>query len=136
MKLSFRQSFQLLKRYLKPEWLRVALLFLLLVSGIGLQLLQPQILRDFIDLATGSISQTAVFNLQSLSGTAVLFMLVALFNQLLTGAATYVTQDVRWRVTNELRADLAQHCLSLDMSFHNARTAGEMISRVDEDIKA
>ncbi len=134
MKLSFRQSFQLLTRYLKPEWLRVALLFLLLFGGIGLQLLQPQILRDFIDLATGSIRQTAVFNLQSLSGTAVLFMLVALGNQLLTGAATYVTQDVRWRVTNELRADLAQHCLSLDMSFHNARTAGEMISRVDEDI--
>ena len=134
MKLSFRHSFQLLKRYLKPEWLRVLLLFLLLLGGIGLQLLQPQILRDFIDLATGAISQTAVFNLQSLSSTAVLFMLVALGNQLLTGAATYVTQDVRWRVTNELRADLAQHCLSLDMSFHNARTAGEMISRVDEDI--
>lgn len=131
---SFRQSYQLLRRYLAPEWPRALLLLLLLFVSIGLHLLQPQILRDFIDLATGTISQTAVGNLQTLPGTAILFILVALTNQLLTAAATYVTQDVRWRTTNELRADLALHCLSLDMSFHNARTAGEMISRVDEDI--
>jgi ATP-binding cassette, subfamily B, bacterial len=134
MKTSFRQSFQLLRRYLVPEWSRVLLLLLLLGLGIGLQLLQPQILRDFIDLATGAIPATAVGNLETLAATAVLFMVVALFNQLLTAVATYVTQDVRWRTTNELRSDLAQHCLSLDMSFHNTRTAGEMISRVDEDI--
>ena len=29
-----------------------------------------------------------------------------------------------------LRADLAEHCLRLDMSFHNAHTPGEMIERV------
>lgn len=136
MKASFRQSFQLLRRYLAPEGKRLLLLTLLLVTGIGLQLLQPQILRDFIDMATGAIGQTAVGGVQTLAGTAVFFIVVALSNQLLTAAATYVTQDVRWRTTNELRGDLAQHALSLDMGFHNARTAGEMISRVDEDINA
>jgi ATP-binding cassette, subfamily B, bacterial len=136
MKVSFRKSFQLLGRYLKPEWLRVLVLLLLLGLGIGLQLLQPQILRDFLDLATGAIQATGIGGLQTLPATAVFFVVVALLHQLLTGAAAYITQDVRWRVTNELRGDLAQHALSLDMGFHNARTAGEMISRVDEDINA
>lgn len=132
--ISFRYSFTLLKRYLWPEWPRVLLLTLLLFTGIGLQLLAPQFLRDFLDLATGEIDQTRLGGFTSLTRTAVYFMVVALSNQLFTAGAAYVTQDVRWRTTNELRSDLAQHTLNLDMGFHNARTAGEMISRVDEDV--
>ena len=30
----------------------------------------------------------------------------------------------------------ADHCLRLDMSFHNAHTPGEMIERVDGDVTA
>lgn len=131
---NLRQSFHLLSRYLRPQWPRLVLMLLLLLGGVGLQLLQPQIVRDFIDLATGSVTATNILGLTSLSLIAVLFIGVAITNQLLTAAAVYVTQDVRWRTTNELRADLAQHCLHLDMAFHNERTAGEMISRVDEDI--
>ena len=132
--ISFRDTFSLLRRYLLPEWPRVLLLMGLLLVGIGLQLLAPQILRDFLDLATGAIEQTRIGRLSGLSQTAVFFMIVALTNQLFTAAAAYVTQDVRWRTTNQLRGDMAQHTLDLDMSFHNARTAGEMISRVDEDV--
>lgn len=131
---SFKRSFRLLATYLKPEWKRVLLLFVLLFTGIGLQLMQPQLLRGFLDLATDEINQTVLFGLTTLMGTAFAYLFVALFNQIMRAWATYVTQDVRWRTTNELRADLAQHCMGLDMAFHNARTAGEMISRVDEDI--
>lgn len=131
---SLQQSFLLLRLYLRPEWPLMLLMLLLLLGGIGLQMLQPQILRDFIDLATGGISRTSLGGLNSLLAVAVLFMGVAVLNQVFNAAATYVTQVVRWRTTNELRADLARHCLGLDMGFHNARTAGEMISRVDEDI--
>lgn len=132
--ISFKDSFILLGHYMKPEWPRVLLLGIFLFLGIGLQLLAPQFLRDFLDLATGEIDQTRLGGFDSLRRTAVLFMIVAVSNQIFTAAAAYVTQDVRWRTTNELRADLAQHTLSLDMGFHNSRTAGEMISRVDEDV--
>ncbi|MEM7333052.1 MAG: ABC transporter ATP-binding protein [Chloroflexota bacterium] len=132
--ISFRDTFLLLGRYLRPEWPRVILLTILLFTGIGLQLLAPQFLRDFLDLATGEIEQTRLGGFTSLTRTALFFMIVAISNQLFTAAAAYITQDVRWRTTNELRADLAQHTMSLDMGFHNARTAGEMISRVDEDV--
>jgi ABC-type multidrug transport system fused ATPase/permease subunit len=43
---------------------------------------------------------------------------------------------VGWTATNALRADLAEHCLYLDMSFHNARTPGEMIERIDGDMNS
>ena len=49
-------------------------------------------------------------------------------------AATYVGEDVGWQSTNQLRADLARHCLHLDMSFHNEHTPGEMIERIDGDV--
>ena len=64
-KISFRQSFTLLNAYLRPEKGRVLLLTLLLFIGIGLQLLSPQILRDFIDLATGEIDETNMGGLSS-----------------------------------------------------------------------
>ncbi len=131
---SFKQSFAVLRWYVKPEWKRVLLLLLLLFTAIGLQLLQPRILADFIDLATGEIETTAIGGLTSLTGTAVLFIVIAVVYQLFAAAAAYITQDVRWRTTNELRSDLAWHVMNLDMGFHNARTAGEIISRVDEDV--
>jgi ABC-type multidrug transport system fused ATPase/permease subunit len=131
---SFKQSFAVLRWYVRPQWKRVLLLFVLLFLAIGLQLLQPRLLADFIDLATGEVTETTLGGLSSLTAVALLFILVALTYQLFAAAAAYVTQDVRWRTTNELRADLARHVLNLDMEFHNAHTAGEMISRVDEDV--
>jgi ATP-binding cassette, subfamily B, bacterial len=131
---SIRHSLTLLRRYLAPEWKRATLLLIVLFTAIGLQLLQPQVLRDFLDLAMGERQATVMGGLTSLTATAVLFITIALSRQLFTAAATYVTQDVRWRTTNELRADLAQHALRLDMGYHNSHTAGEMIARVDEDV--
>ncbi|MCP4357744.1 MAG: ABC transporter ATP-binding protein [Chloroflexi bacterium] len=131
---SFKQSFTVLRWYVQPEWKRVLALFLLLFVAIGLQLLQPRILADFIDLATGEVSVTTMGGLSSLTAVALLFIFIAFIYQLFAAVAAYVTQDVRWRTTNELRADLAWHVLNLDMAFHNGRTAGEMISRVDEDV--
>ncbi|RLT34333.1 MAG: ABC transporter ATP-binding protein [Chloroflexi bacterium] len=39
-----------------------------------------------------------------------------------------------WSATNALRADLALHCLRLDMAFYNSHTPGELIERVDGDM--
>ncbi len=61
---------------------------------------------------------------------------MGLANQLLSALATYVSNDVGWAATNRLRAELARHCLDLDMTFHNARTPGELIERIDGDVSA
>ncbi len=51
MKVPLRQYGQILGVYLKPQRGKVCMLAVLVLSGIGLQLLNPQIVRYFIDTA-------------------------------------------------------------------------------------
>lgn len=130
MKIPLKQYWDLLVGYLRPQWRMAALLAVLLFSGIGLQLINPQIMRSFIDAAkTGT-------GMDTLWRSALLFVGIALAQQVMSVVATYVGENVGWTATNALRADVAEHCLYLDMSFHNARTPGEMIERIDGDITA
>jgi ATP-binding cassette, subfamily B, bacterial len=108
----------------------VAVLGVLLFASIGLQLVNPQILRIFID-AIASRNASA-----PLAGMAGLFLGLALLQQVLSVTATYVGERVGWTATNALRTDLTLHCLRLDLSFHKARTPGELIERIDGDITA
>jgi ATP-binding cassette subfamily B protein len=128
MKIPLRQYWDLLVNYLKPQWAMSLLLAVLLFSTIGLQLINPQIMRQFIDTAKGSQPIDTLWRL------ALLFMGIALAQQIISVSATYISENVGWTATNALRADVAEHCIYLDMSFHNARTPGEMIERIDGDI--
>ena len=128
MGLRLRHYLDLLTSYLRPQRLRVFLLALVLCGDIGLQLVNPQILRDFIDIAT----QKGAF--ADLTRLALLFTAVALLGQVLAVALTYLSENIGWTATNALRADLAAHCLRLDLAFHKARTPGELIERVDGDV--
>lgn len=128
MKVSLNQYGRLLSTYLKPQWRRAVLLGGLLLVGIGLELLNPQILGRFID---GAVAASPVRDLVVL---AVLFLGLALVTQLISVAQTYVAADVGLTATNQLRADLTLHCLHLDRSFHNSHTPGELIERVDGDV--
>ncbi len=130
MTITFKQYGDLLARYLKPQWVRVSLLAVVLLSSIGLQLINPQIVRYFIDTATGGGALGALVN------AALLFLGIALFTQILSVIATYVGENVGWLATNMLRVDLALHCLRLDMPFHKTHTPGEMIERIDGDVTA
>ena len=125
-----RRYSALLLRYLAPQWQKAALMTVLILGSIGLQLLVPQILRFFIDTAVANGALEVLFR------AALLFLGVALANQLLMAAATYTGADVGWTATNAMRRDLALHCLKLDMSFHTARTPGELIERIDGDVTA
>jgi len=126
--LSFKRYWRLLVDYLKPQKGPVILLVALLSGSIGLQLANPQIVRYFLDTAeTGR-------ELNKLFGAAALFMGIALVRQVMQMGVTYVGQNVAWTATNWLRADLALHCLKLDMSFHKKYKPGELIERVDGDV--
>jgi ABC-type multidrug transport system fused ATPase/permease subunit len=118
----------MLRAYLLPRWRWVGLLALLLGAGIGAQLANPQILRAFVDSATGGEP------LEQLVRLAVIFLAVAVVGQLIGVAETYVAENLGQAATNELRADLTRHCLELDLGFHNSHTPGELIERVDGDV--
>ena len=114
--------------YLKPVRGKLALLIVMLLASTALQLINPQIVARFIDTAA---ADGLVSSLLVLAGA---FLVVAVSNQLITVAVSYIGNDVAWRSTNKLRGDLLRHCLKLDMRFHNVKTPGEMIERVDGDV--
>ncbi len=117
----------LLRRYLGPQLPFVLTLGVLLFLSLGLQLTLPQIVRYFIDEAQKGAAVGA------LAATAGSFIAIAVIQQLVQVFATYFSERVGWTATNNIREDLAAHALSLDMSYHNDRTPGEMIERVDGD---
>ncbi|MBD2865661.1 ABC transporter ATP-binding protein [Paenibacillus oceani] len=121
-------SISWLLRYLLPVKGRMLVLLLLLLTSTGVQLLNPQIIQRFIDTAS---SQGPLDSLLTLAG---IFLVLAVCSQLLTVLLSYLGNDVAWRATNRLRADLLNHCLRLDMRFHNLKTPGEMIERIDGDV--
>lgn len=130
MNISLRQYLALLTSYLKPQRIRVVLLAVLLLSSIGLQLLDPQILRYFIDTAIAGGS------LNTLATAALIFLGIALAQQLGAVLAAYISENIGWTATNALRVDLVAHCLRLDLSFHKTRQPGELIERIDGDVMA
>ena len=130
MKQSLRRYWSLLYKYLRPQRKRVALLALLLLSSILLRVINPQIIGWFINTATSGGQNAG----SALIGGAAVFLIFALVTQVLSVGATYVGENVGWYATNSLRADLMLYALKLDMSFHNKRTPGEMIERIDGDV--
>ncbi len=119
-----------LSTYLRPHRGRVVVLMLLLLGSIGLQLVIPLILRDFIDSA---MAGSAV---ASLTTAGIAYLIAGILNQLLDAGASYLGTDIGWSATNRLREELTSHLFSLDMGFHNDTTPGEMIERVDGDVTA
>lgn len=130
MKVPVKKYISMFSKYLKPQLPQIALLALLLGLSVGINLLNPQILRRFIDMAKAGDSS------RSLTIAALIFIGAALVQQLLVIVTTYVSQNVGWAATNSLRADLVRHCLHLDMSFHKSRQPGELIERLDGDVTA
>lgn len=128
--LPLRQYWSLLAKYLQSQRGRVAWLACTLLGSIALQLLNPQVLRYFIDTAVAGGSASVLLT------SALVFIGATLATQVLTVAATYFGETVAWTATNALRIELANHCLNLDLSFHKTYTPGELLERIDGDANA
>ena len=122
------QYVQVLSRYLRGHITAMVLLGFLMFSTVAVQLVNPQIVRGFIDAARGGEENALLLK------RAALFFALALLVQLLRIGTNYLGQVIGWTSTNDLRADVAEHCLRLDMSFHNKHASGELIQRIDGNI--
>jgi ATP-binding cassette, subfamily B, bacterial len=129
-KIPFKDYARFLWKYLRRQQGRTLFLSLLIFSGILLKLANPQIMRAFIDSVQAGGEMPALIRL------ALFFLAIAFVDQLTGVLATYTSENVGWTATNQLRSELASHCLNLDLSFHNVRTPGEMIERIDGDVTA
>ncbi len=125
---SLLQYRDLLSRYLKPQIGWVILMSAVLLAGITIKLINPQVLRYFLDTAQVGGAP------RSLNTAAGLFLTFAILQQAMSLATHYTAALVGWSSTNRLRADLTLHILRLDMPFHKLHTPGELIDRVDGDV--
>ena len=129
MRVGLGQYRSVLVDYIGPLWQKSLLLLVFLLVGVGLQLVSPYLLSQFIDTAVGGGSFAILIRL------AVVFLAITIGVQLLSVAEAYVAENLGLSATNELRADLAEHVLGLDMTFHNGQTPGALIERVDGDVR-
>ncbi|MDF2927637.1 MAG: transporter [Paenibacillaceae bacterium] len=130
LKLPLREYAELLSEFLLPQWRSMVALAALLLSGIVMQLISPQLIRYFIDTAQSGAAGDKLIT------AALLFIGLSLLTQLVRVAAAYIGENVGWIATNRLRTVVAAHCLKLDLSFHKKHTSGSIIERVDGDTNA
>jgi ABC-type multidrug transport system fused ATPase/permease subunit len=149
MKVPLQKYWEIQKKYLAPFKKRVILLAFLLTGGTVLLIITPLIIENYINLAVqgSSLDEVSGFfrsilRLFTDSNTifpaliflASIYIILMLIQQGFSLFAVYVGQNLAWSSTNMLRSDLTEHCVSLDMTFHNEHKPGEMIERIDGDI--
>ena len=130
MKIPIKRYWILLHTYLRAQWIRIIVLLGLVAVKIILRLVNPQIVRAFLDQALAGAELNALLR----EGAA--FFAIAIATQVLTVANVSLGETVAWTATNALRIDLLRHCLGLDMAFHKAHTPGELTERIDSDVDA
>jgi ATP-binding cassette subfamily B protein len=125
-----RAYWQLLQRYLVRQRGAALLMAFLLLANTGMGLAGPQVVRSFIDAALAGAPLVALIR------AAILFLGITLAGSTLDLFANYHAKRVAWVATNALCIDLAAHLVRLDLDFHQAHPAGELIERVDGDVEA
>ena len=128
--LPIRRYWKLLRTYLSPQWRWMVLLAGMVAAKIIARLVNPQIIRSFLDGALAGAP------LDDLLRDGVTFFIIAAVTQGLTVANLYISENIAWTATNALRRDLFRHLLGLGLTFHKAHTPGELAERIDSDVDA
>ncbi len=118
----------LLRQYLEGQRLKFLVLSICVVAGIAIQIVNPQIVRGFLDAALSPEHQSNLMQM------ALLFFGLAFLQQILAVGATYLAQTVGWEATNKLKEDLVAHALSLDMGYFKTIRQGEIIEIIEGDV--
>lgn len=121
---------RLLARYLRPLAALAGLVGVLLFVGVGFQLAVPLLAGRFISLLVDGRPP-----LQTLLELALAICVAGILNQVCTMTGGHLGAHVSWIATNQLREDLTEHALSLDVAYHGEHGAGEMIERIDGDAR-
>ncbi len=126
--LPLRKYVDVLKQYIIPYKNLLIILSGLIIFEILIIIINPQIIAFYIDEVTVGTT------FERLAQAAMLFIGLAVIQQVLTVINVYVSQSLAWNSTNHLRMDLYSHTLNLDMTFQNEYKPGEMIERIDGDV--
>jgi len=125
-----RQTLVRLALYLSPyKWFLILVIFFVLIY-ILLGLLEPYLIGRAID------EYISAKQLSGLSGIALLLLAAYVFDNGAQAIAAWTMARVSQDALRRLRKDLFGHLQTLSISFFDSRSAGELMSRLTNDIDA
>lgn len=125
-----RQAMLRLVDYLKPFQTTLILVLVLVLVYTILGLVGPYLMGVAIDRYVGNK------DVAGLANTAIVMLVVYAFFNLFQAIANWIMADLSQRALKQLRSDLFQHLQSLSLSFFDTNPAGELMSRLTNDIDA
>lgn len=116
--------------YLRNYWTPVIIVFVLIVIYTVLGLMAPYLMGVAIDKFIGGKDP------RGLAWISLLMLGVYLASNLLQIVANWIMSIISQRSIQTLRGDLFDHLQVLPIQYYDAHTAGEMMSRLTNDIDA
>jgi ATP-binding cassette subfamily B multidrug efflux pump len=125
-----RRALTRLAMYLSPYKAAISFVLVCVLIYILLGLLEPYLIGRAIDryISTRQIN--------GLSGLAILLLVVYLFDNGFQAASSWIMVRISQDALRRLRRDLFEHLQKLSVAFFDSHTAGELMSRLTNDIDA
>lgn len=125
-----RRALTRLAMYLSPYKATLILVLTFVLTYISLGLLEPYLIGRAID------EYISVRRLDGLSGLALLLLAAYLFDNVFQAASSWLMARISQDALRRLRRDLFEHLQKLSISYFDRHTAGELMSRLTNDIDA
>jgi ATP-binding cassette subfamily B protein len=114
----------------KPYWRRLALTYVCLLIGLGLDLSIPYILQQVIDVGvTGGQPRF-------MATVGVIVLGIGVLKALFSFGQRYLSQWLAFRVMYDLKNKLYRHIQALCFSFHDTAQTGQLMTRCTGDVNA
>ena len=123
-----RSALRRLLSYMKPFWLHLVVATLLVSASTLLSLIGPYLVGVAIDqfIGTGDV--------EGLLGVSVLMLGTYLAGALASMGAGWIMVTTAQKILKRLREQLFEHLQTLSLSFFDRRPAGDLMSRLTNDI--
>lgn len=125
-----RRALTRLALYLSPYKGILAIVLVFVLSYILLGLLEPYLIGRAID------KYIATRQIQGLSSLALVLLTAYVFDNVFQAASSWLMARISQDALRRLRRDLFEHLQKLSIQFFDSHTAGELMSRLTNDIDA
>ncbi len=125
-----RRALTRLAMYLSPYKAALAFVLVCVLTYILLGLLEPYLIGRAID------KYISTRQIDGLSGLAILLFVAYLFDNAFQAISSWVMARISQDALRRLRRDLFEHLQKLSIAFFDTHTAGELMSRLTNDIEA
>lgn len=125
-----RRALTRLTMYLSPYKATLILVLFFVLAYISLGLLEPYLIGRAID------QYISTRQIDGLSQLAILLLVAYLLDNGFQAASSWTMARVSQDALRRLRRDLFEHLQKLSIAFFDGRTAGELMSRLTNDIEA